>query len=46
MKTDVIERALDPQKVEFITCVNSEDWYSECRLYLEQSGHDGFGCEV
>ena len=35
MKTEAIERTLDPQKIAFITCVNSEDWYSECRLYLE-----------
>ena len=26
---------VDEQKIAFITCVNSEDWYSECRLYLE-----------
>ena len=25
----------DPGKVCFITCVNSEDWYSECLLYLK-----------
>lgn len=30
-----INKALDAGKVAFITCVNSEDWYSECRLYLE-----------
>lgn len=24
----------DPGKIAFITCVNSEDWYSECLLYL------------
>ena len=30
-----INKALDDSKVAFITCVNSEDWYSECRLYLE-----------
>lgn len=35
MKTERIERATDPQKVAFITCVNDDDWYSECRLYLE-----------
>ena len=35
MKTERIERTLDPQKVAFITCVNSNDWYSECRRYLE-----------
>lgn len=26
---------LNKDKIAFITCVNSEDWYSECRLYLE-----------
>ena len=26
---------LDDKKVAFITCVNSDWWYSECRLYLE-----------
>ena len=26
---------LDEKKVAFITCVNSDWWYSECRLYLE-----------
>ena len=35
MKTQRIERATDPRKVAFITCVNDDDWYSECRLYLE-----------
>ena len=30
-----IKKDLDDTKVAFITCVNSEDWYSECRLYLE-----------
>ena len=29
------ERKLDAGKVAFITCVNSEEWYEECRLYLE-----------
>ena len=26
---------LDDKKVAFITCVNSDWWYDECRLYLE-----------
>ncbi|MBQ7453460.1 MAG: glycosyl transferase family 2, partial [Selenomonadaceae bacterium] len=26
---------LDDKKIAFITCVNSDWWYSECRLYLE-----------
>ena len=26
---------LDDKKVAFITCANSDWWYSECRLYLE-----------
>ena len=26
---------LDEKKVAFITCVNSDWWYNECRLYLE-----------
>jgi hypothetical protein len=26
---------VDEHKVAFITCVNDDDWYSECRLYLE-----------
>ena len=26
---------LDEKKVAFITCVNSDWWYGECRLYLE-----------
>ncbi|WP_197018724.1 glycosyltransferase family protein [Selenomonas sp. ND2010] len=30
-----IKKDLDDTKVAFITCVNSEEWYSECRLYLE-----------
>lgn len=25
----------DAKKIAFITCVNSDEWYSECRLYLE-----------
>ena len=25
----------DPNKVTFITCVNNEEWYSECLLYLK-----------
>ena len=25
---------LDEKKVAFITCVNSDWWYDECRLYL------------
>ena len=25
----------DAKKIAFITCVNHEEWYSECRLYLE-----------
>ena len=29
------DKLLDAHKVAFITCVNSEDWYEECRLYLE-----------
>lgn len=30
-----MERVLDDKKVAFITCVNSPEWYEECRLYLE-----------
>ena len=26
---------LDDKKIAFITCVNSDWWYSECKLYLE-----------
>lgn len=26
---------MDPNKVSFITCVNKEEWYSECLLYLQ-----------
>ncbi|MBR1420378.1 MAG: glycosyl transferase family 2, partial [Selenomonadaceae bacterium] len=26
---------MDSKKFCFITCVNDERWYSECRLYLE-----------
>lgn len=26
---------LDKNKIAFITCVNSDEWYSECKLYLE-----------
>ena len=26
---------MDDYKFAFISCVNSEDWYSECRLYLD-----------
>ena len=26
---------LDAKKIAFITCVNNDWWYSECRLYLE-----------
>ena len=29
------DKVLDAHKVAFITCVNSEEWYEECRLYLE-----------
>ena len=29
------DELLDETKIAFITCVNSDDWYSECRLYLE-----------
>ena len=29
------DRVLDAHKVACITCVNSEEWYEECRLYLE-----------
>ena len=25
---------VNEKKIAFITCVNSEDWYSECSLYL------------
>ena len=25
----------NPDKICFITCVNDEDWYSECLLYLQ-----------
>ena len=28
-------KVADAHKVAFITCVNNEDWYDECRLYLE-----------
>ena len=28
-------RKLDEKKIAFITCVNSEEWYSECLLYLQ-----------
>ena len=38
MKTEAIERTLDPQKIAFITCVNSEDWYSECRRQVPRLG--------
>ena len=39
-------RQLDDHKVAFITCVNSEDWYSECRLYLEHLAlPEGFTAE-
>ena len=26
---------LDDKKIAFITCVNSDYWYGECKLYLE-----------
>lgn len=26
---------MNPNKVAFITCVNSEEWYEECQLYLK-----------
>ena len=40
------EKELDAQKVAFITCVNSEEWYSECRIYLESLYiPDGFTAE-
>ena len=26
---------MNQRKVAFITCVNNEDWYSECLLYLK-----------
>ena len=29
------DKVLDAHKVACITCVNSEEWYEECRLYLE-----------
>lgn len=29
-----INRELDASRVAFITCVNSDEWYDECRLYL------------
>jgi len=36
----------DNHKIAFITCVNSEDWYSECRLYLEHLElPEGFAAE-
>lgn len=36
----------DSHKIAFITCVNSEDWYSECRLYLEHLElPEGFAAE-
>ena len=36
----------DSHKIAFITCVNSEDWYSECRLYLEHLKlPEGFAAE-
>lgn len=30
-----INKELDASRVAFITCVNSDEWYDECRLYLE-----------
>ena len=37
---------LDDKKVAFITCVNDDWWYSECRLYLEHlTIPDGFEAE-
>ena len=35
MRTERLTRALDAQKVAFITCVNDEHWYEECLLYLQ-----------
>ena len=35
---EIGDRKLDEKKVAFITCVNSEDWYSECLLYLKHLG--------
>lgn len=32
---EIEDRKLDDRRVAFITCVNDEEWYSECRLYLE-----------
>jgi hypothetical protein len=29
-----MEREMDENKICFITCVNDEEWYSECLLYL------------
>ena len=30
-----MDKAIDNKKAAFITCVNSDEWYDECRLYLE-----------
>lgn len=30
-----INKELDASRVAFITCVNSDEWYDECHLYLE-----------
>ena len=35
MRTERLTRALDAQRVAFITCVNDEHWYEECLLYLQ-----------
>ncbi len=34
-RTAAENAALDASRVAFITCVNDEDWYSECELYLK-----------